>query len=251
MGANAQTSVPLFVANSVLTAAQQNISAATGVPVFATTVTRDAAFGGSNKVLAEGQLCYLESTDVVQYYTGSAWATVGPTSAVGLTFINGATFSAANTVSLAASSFTSTYQNYLLQVTLSAASASGTMSMRYRASGTDYSGSTYNTGALLIDSAGTIANDGQSGASQTSHKIGYYGSADYLMAQITLFNPQEAANSRFTSNSSGVNSTASAVATSFSGGIVYQTTQYDAVTLLASGATTLTGNYRLYGYSKS
>ena len=79
MGANAQTSVPLFVANSVLTAAQQNISAATGVPVFATTVTRDAAFGGSNKVLAEGQLCYLESTDVVQYYTGAAWASVGAT----------------------------------------------------------------------------------------------------------------------------------------------------------------------------
>jgi hypothetical protein len=83
MGANAQTSVPLFVANAILTAQQQNISAATGVPVFATTVTRDAAFGGSNKVLAEGQLCYLESTDVVQYYTGAAWATVGPsTSAV-------------------------------------------------------------------------------------------------------------------------------------------------------------------------
>jgi hypothetical protein len=83
MGANAQTSVPLFVANNVLTAAQQNISAATGVPVFATTVTRDAAFGGSNKVLAAGQLCFLESTAVVQYYTGSAWATVGPsTSAV-------------------------------------------------------------------------------------------------------------------------------------------------------------------------
>ena len=76
--ANTQTAVPLFVANAVLTAAQQNISAGTGVPVFATTVTRDAAFGGSNKTLAEGQLCYLESTNVVQYYDGAAWATVGP-----------------------------------------------------------------------------------------------------------------------------------------------------------------------------
>ena len=79
MGANAQTSVPLFVANSVLTAAQQNISAATGVPVFATTVTRDAAFGGSNKALAEGQLAYIEASNIVQYYDGAAWATVGPT----------------------------------------------------------------------------------------------------------------------------------------------------------------------------
>ena len=79
MGANAQTSVPLFVANSVLTAAQQNISAATGIPVFSTTVTRDAAFGGSNKVLAEGQLAYIEASNIVQYYDGAAWATVGPT----------------------------------------------------------------------------------------------------------------------------------------------------------------------------
>ena len=79
MGANAQTTVPTFVASQVLTADQQNQSARTGVPVFATTVERDAAFGGSGeKTLAEGQLAYLESTNVVQYYDGAAWATVGP-----------------------------------------------------------------------------------------------------------------------------------------------------------------------------
>ena len=77
--ANTQTTVPLFVANQVLTAAQQNASAGTGVPVFATTTTRDAAFGGSNKALAKGQLAYIEATDVVQYYNGSAWATLAPT----------------------------------------------------------------------------------------------------------------------------------------------------------------------------
>jgi len=43
--ANTQTTVPLFTVGAALTAAQQNISAATGVPVFATTATRDAAFG--------------------------------------------------------------------------------------------------------------------------------------------------------------------------------------------------------------
>ena len=81
MGANAQTTVPTFTTGQVLTATQMNDSARTGVPVFATTVERDAAFGGSGeKTLAEGQLCYLESTNVVQYYDGAAWATVGPTS---------------------------------------------------------------------------------------------------------------------------------------------------------------------------
>jgi hypothetical protein len=78
--ANTQTTVPLFVANQVLTASQQNLSAGTGVPVFATTVTRDAAFGGSNKALAEGQLAYIEASNIVQYYDGAAWATVGPVS---------------------------------------------------------------------------------------------------------------------------------------------------------------------------
>jgi hypothetical protein len=79
MGANAQTSVPTFTTGQVLTAAQMNQSARTGVPVFADATARDAGFGGTGeKTLAEGQLCYLESTNVVQYYDGAAWATVGP-----------------------------------------------------------------------------------------------------------------------------------------------------------------------------
>ena len=75
--ANTQTTVPLFTSGQILTAAQQNTSAGTGVPVFATTTTRDAAFGGSNKALAKGQLCYLEATSLVQQYNGSAWVSVG------------------------------------------------------------------------------------------------------------------------------------------------------------------------------
>jgi hypothetical protein len=78
MGANAQTTVPSFLASQVLTADQMNQSARTGVPVFADTTARDAAFGGAGeKVLAEGQLCYLEDTNKVQYYDGSSWANLG------------------------------------------------------------------------------------------------------------------------------------------------------------------------------
>jgi hypothetical protein len=78
MGANAQTTVPTFTASQVLTADEMNQSARTGVPVFADTTARDAAFGGAGeKVLAEGQLCYLESTSKVQFYNGTAWANLG------------------------------------------------------------------------------------------------------------------------------------------------------------------------------
>ena len=77
MGANAVTTVPVYVAGEVLTAADLNITNS-GIPVFATTVTRDAAFGGSGeKVLAEGQFAYIEASDTTQYYNGSAWLALG------------------------------------------------------------------------------------------------------------------------------------------------------------------------------
>jgi hypothetical protein len=77
MGANAQTAVPSFTSGQVLTASQQS-QINTGIPVFATTVTRDAAFGGAGeKTLAEGQFAYIEATDTTQYYNGTAWESIG------------------------------------------------------------------------------------------------------------------------------------------------------------------------------
>jgi hypothetical protein len=76
MGANAVTTVPVYTAGEVLTAADMNITNS-GIPVFATTVTRDAAFGGAGeKTLAEGQFAYIEATNATQYYDGAAWQAV-------------------------------------------------------------------------------------------------------------------------------------------------------------------------------
>ena len=77
MGANAQTSVPAFTSGQVLTAAQVT-QINTGIPVFASSTERDAAFGGTGeKTLAEGQMAYLEDTNATQYYDGSSWVAVG------------------------------------------------------------------------------------------------------------------------------------------------------------------------------
>ena len=77
MGVNAQTAVPAFTAGQVLTAAQMT-QVNTGIPVFATTVTRDAAFSGSGeKVLAQGQYAYIEATSSLMVYSGSAWVSAG------------------------------------------------------------------------------------------------------------------------------------------------------------------------------
>jgi hypothetical protein len=77
MGANAQTSVPEFTSGQVLTA-QQQTEINTGIPVFADSTARDAAFGGTGeKTLAEGQFAFLEDSDTTQYYDGSTWEAVG------------------------------------------------------------------------------------------------------------------------------------------------------------------------------
>jgi len=152
--ANTQTSVPLFVANAVLTAAQQNISAGTGVPVFATTVTRDAAFGGSNKALAEGQLAYIEANNIVQYYDGAAWATVGPTTAGGLTLLSTTTLSGASTT---ISSIDQTYTALQIYIT-NAYSATTTGYVRCYINSDSTSGN-YGSSYQRFRSGATNAND--------------------------------------------------------------------------------------------
>jgi hypothetical protein len=67
----------VYSSGEVLTAADLNITNS-GIPVFATTVTRDAAFGGTGeKTLAEGQFAYIEATNTTQVYDGAAWVALG------------------------------------------------------------------------------------------------------------------------------------------------------------------------------
>ena len=252
MGANAQTTVQKFVDGAVLTAAQQNTSAATGVPVFATTVTRDAAFGGANKVLAEGQTCYLEDANVVQYYDGAAWATVGPTvaAASGLTFITGTTFTSVTSVSLPASTFTSTYANYKIVVNVTSASAgSALIAFRLRASSTDNATSNYYsslTGVTTVGVAQTIVND-----AATSGALVYTRTTDEILITLDVVSPQVAARTKF--NSLTLGQTPNGGLAGLSGGhIFFATTQFDAMTFSPGfGATTFTGSYKVYGYSNS
>ena len=160
MGANAQTTVPTFTAGAVLTAAQMNQSARTGVPVFAGTTERDAAFGGSGeKTLAEGQLCYLESTNVVQYYDGSSWATVGPAAASGLVLVKSQVVGSAVSTVTVTSAFSATYDNYIITYNDGTGTTEDALEMRFGATATNYyqaiSGNTWS--ATASNSGGTTA----------------------------------------------------------------------------------------------
>lgn len=112
MGANAQTVVPVFTAGQVLTAAQVT-QINTGIPVFATTTTRDAAFGGTGeKTLAQGQYAYIENTGQLLVYTGSAWqlASAG-------TLVKSQTVATGVSSVAVTGVFSSSYDNYLITYT--------------------------------------------------------------------------------------------------------------------------------------
>jgi hypothetical protein len=136
MGVNAQTAVPAFTAGQVLTAAQMT-EVNTGIPVFADSAARDAAFGGSGeKVLAEGQFAYIEATNATQYYDGAAWQAVGN----GFTFISSVT-ATAGANAIIDGCFTSAYENYKIIITGVSSTDSGlTLQLRVGgvAAATDY-----------------------------------------------------------------------------------------------------------------
>lgn len=67
--------IRVFASGEILTAAQVNqYLMDQSVTRFADAATRDASFGGAGQpTLSEGRVCYLDSTNLIQYYDGSTW----------------------------------------------------------------------------------------------------------------------------------------------------------------------------------
>jgi len=246
--ANEQTSVPLFVADTILTAAQQNISAGTGVPVFATTVTRDAGFGGANKALAEGQLCYLSASNIVQYYDGAAWATVGPAASSALVCVQAETAFTASSLVSADSVFTSTYTNYLVKIIYTTSSTVG-LRLKLRASGTATS-TNYNYQTLEV--VNTTATAGRS-ASATSFLISVDTNGDFKSSiDVNIFAPQLAQATNISSfNAVSYRGAYTTPGILFAGGNQSASTQFDGFQFATDSPGTTTGTYTIYGYSKA
>lgn len=240
MGANAQTSVPAFTAGQVLTA-QQQTEINTGIPVFATTTTRDAAFGGTGeKVLAEGQMAYIENiagSSAVQYYDGAAWATLVTG---GLTLITAQTIGSAVSSVTVSDVFSSTYDNYRIIINGSTASTSLNLLMQlgstttayYRASiGFTYGGAT-NSGALSNTSAFNLVSADANGFSASADVI-----QPFLAARTTLVT---------------LNPTIDTAGTLYMhGGYQNSATSFTGFTLTTSTGTVTGGTIRVYGYQNS
>jgi hypothetical protein len=235
MGANAQTAVPAFTTGQVLTAAQQT-QINTGVPVFATTTTRDAAFGGAGeKVLAEGQFAYIEATNTTQYYDGATWQSVGVTPGlvlVSTTAVSGTSFSVNNC-------FSATYKNYRIIYDFTVADQN--MVFRLRVGGADNSTSNYDRVRLIAQNASASVATTAAATSWTDY-LGSDGASIWIM---DITQPFEAAKTgAFLANAYN----ASAQCTLALGSLQQrQATSFDGFTI--SGSNTMTGTCYVYGYS--
>lgn len=236
--ANTQTSVPVFTAGQVLTAAQMT-EINTGIPVFATTTTRDAAFGGTGeKTLAEGQFAYIEASNATQYYDGAAWQSLGS-----YTYITGASFSAVTTLSMAAGVFTSTYKNYMVTFNITSASADYDLDIRVNNAGAARTATNYIGGSWFV-------NNGGSGSGAGTNGLGYWndfirGTTAGAGATIMVYDPTNAS-SKTTITTHGGSSYLTV-----SGGVYNVAEANDGLTILTAGANTITGFYRVYGLGEA
>jgi hypothetical protein len=240
MGANAQTAVPAFTAGQVLTAAQMT-QVNTGVPVFADTTARDAAFGGAGeKVLAEGQYAYIEATNTTQFYDGSSWLPVGTTP--GLVFVTGATFTAQTTVGMAAGVFTSTYKNYvvLLDVT-SGGSGDSEVTFRINNAGSARTAANYYAARTRVNSGGTVTTTGYNATTSAGLIVGSGTTGDGV--SISVYDPTNASSYTSWSGHGGFQGF------STFGGMYNVQEANDGLTFIFAASST--GFYRVYGYSES
>jgi hypothetical protein len=228
MGANAQTTVPLFATGDELTAAGGNLLT-NGVAVFSGTATRDAAFGGaSEKVLAEGQACYLEDSDQVQIYTGAAFVNLA-----GLRVVQPATsFTSAGTVN-ADNIFTSLYTNYEVDFRFTSTIAAALLTFRFRSGGVTNSTTNY----YQVSGFGTDT------TADTSVSLNILTSA---AVRFKFFQPQLAAptfgDALVLSFSTGQ------LSHSLTGFGFEASTQFDGFQLVTSSGT-ITGSFTVYGYA--
>ena len=239
MGANAVTTVPVYTAGEVLTAADMNITNS-GIPVFATTVTRDAAFGGTGeKTLAEGQFAYIEATNTTQYYDGAAWQSVGVTP--GMVLVKSQVIGSAVSSVTVSDAFSATYDNYRIIVSGGASSVSPeNLSMTLGATATGYYWAQNGRTFADADNSGGAANG-------SSWRAGAMSSTTLSMS-LDVFQPFLADQTWF----SGTKIFPTTPGSFFSvGGYLNDSTSYTAFTLTAASGTITGGTIRVYGYANS
>ena len=239
MGANAVTTVPVYTAGEVLTAADLNITNS-GIPVFADSTARDNSFGGTGeKVLAEGQFAFLEDSNSTQFYDGAVWQSVGV--APGLVLVKSQTIGTTVASVEVTDAFSATYENYLITVNGGVASGDTDFALQLGATTANYYGA-----ASRANWAGSASVAADSNTS-SFRAIGR-GSANALSFSATVQSPNLA---KVTVVSGAwTQATTGGLGGNYNG-FLNNTTTYTAFTLVPLSGTITGGIIRVYGYANS
>jgi hypothetical protein len=237
-----------FTAGEVLTASNvQNYLQDQAVMVFGGSAARSSAIGTAN--FEEGMTSYLTDTDKLEVYNGTNWVGVAPTSTSGLTFISSTTIGASvSSVSLPASTFTSTYDGYrvVFDASTTTSAPSAAVRFRFRVGGSD------NTTASSYNHTGWIANPSTLSLNNDSSTHTFCGSfldatPDRFATTIDLFGVALAKETKFICAAVGMDGGTRRNITSY--GFHNVQTAFDSMTFNLDSGTMTGGKIKVYGYA--
>jgi hypothetical protein len=236
-----------FSPGDVLTASDvNNFLMEQSVMSFADAAARTSAIGTAN--FEEGMVSYLQNTDKIQVYNGTAWVDAANNTGAGLIHINTTTFSAVASQSFS-DVFTSTYDHYKLILQLTNVSGIPTnVGFRMRTGSTDNT-SSYQFAARGLDTGGASED-----ISSNSANAGYFfnnvsAAANLWGAEFVCYNPKTVLPTLFTFTVGGIDAGGNWF--SRAGSILHNTgTSFESLTLLTSGGT-ISGTLSVYGFRKS
>jgi hypothetical protein len=171
------------------------------------------------------------------------------TKKAGMVLLNTTSFSGVASVSIPTDTFTSTYDNYRVDIVLSSINGDYYPQFRLRTSGTDYSGSTYYFSYVGLDTAGATRNDYGSATNYfLLHQTDGGNTTSKYVSRIELYKPKLAVETSMMLTAQAILTTGTPY--SWQGaGMITATNSFDSLTWLGNGATG-SGTIYTYGYSK-
>jgi hypothetical protein len=230
-----------FTAGEVLAAADVNeYLMDQSVMTFADSTARGSAIGTA--IAQEGMLTYLEDTDAFEYWDGSAFTGLAPTSNAGLVHLNTTTFSSVASVSLPNDTFTSEYSNYRVIGSLTNSVGAAAQTIRFRTAGSD--NTTANYQQVLFTAQGS-ALSAAAGTGLTS--IAYTTPSEICtnIYDLDIYKPKLTAKTYFLSKAM----LQDGPFVRNGGGGFTATTSFDSLTFSAASGN-ITGSLNVYGYKE-
>jgi hypothetical protein len=223
-----------FATGDVLTAADANgYLASQVVMVFANAAARTSAIASPQ----EGMISFLKDTNSTEYYSGSAWAAVGATSASGLTLVKTQTIGSAVSSVTVSDAFSSTYDNYRVTITGGTASATNEFYLTFGSTSSNYKYT-----QLISAWSNTLLTYGSSTASNIQ---AFRVSANTQNTYMDIMGPNLTKITAVTGASPASGQFHQVY------GVLDDTTAYTAFTLTMGAGTITGGTIRVYGYQNS